>query len=187
MPVTSLYGGGLYFPGEAAAQLMAAFGRCTAAAPDELSLSVAFITFPGLDPVPAPLRGRFVAHLRVAHLGRPAEAETLIAPLRAVAVPLLDTVRPRPITEIGAIHADPSRPQPVSSGSSVLPGWDEAAISVLLSHGGCCTTSPPIRRASRPAPGGRSASPASTGCAPSRRPGIPTTGSGSTSTCHQPA
>jgi FAD/FMN-containing dehydrogenase len=139
MPVASLYGGGLYFPGEAAAGLLAAFGRCTAVAPDELSLSAAFITFPDIDPVPASLRGRFVTHLRVAYLGAPAEAEALLAPLRAIAVPLLDTVQPLPVTAIGAIHADPTRPQPVSCGSSVLPTWDDAAIDVLLSHVGATT------------------------------------------------
>ena len=139
VPVSRLYGGGLYFPGEAAAGLLEAFGRCTEAAPDELSLSIAFVTFPDTEPVPAPLRGRFVAHLRVAHLGPPVAAEALIAPLRAVAAPLADTVRTLPVTEIGTIHADPTRPQPVSSGSSILPCWDDAAVSVLLGHVGART------------------------------------------------
>jgi FAD binding domain/Berberine and berberine like len=139
MPVSRLYGGGLFFPGEAAPELLGAFGRATAVAPDELSLSIAFITFPDIDPVPAPLRGRFVAHLRVAYLGDPAEAEALIAPLRAIARPLADTVRPLPVTEIGSIHSDPSRPQPVSCGSSILPRWNLGAAGVLLSHLGAST------------------------------------------------
>jgi hypothetical protein len=139
VPVSRLYGGGLFFPGQAAPELLAAFGRCTAVAPDELSLSIAFITFPDIDPVPAPLRGRFVAHLRVAYLGAPAEAEALIAPLRAVARPLADTVRLLPVSEIGSIHADPSAPQPVSCGSSILPRWNLAAAGVLLGHLGAST------------------------------------------------
>jgi FAD binding domain/Berberine and berberine like len=134
MPMSRLYGGGVYFPAESAPELLAAFGRCTAVAPDALSLSVAFITLPDIEEMPAPLRGRFVAHLRVAWPGDPAAAEALIAPLRAVAHPLADTMRLMPLTEIGSIHADPTRPQPVSSGSSVLPHWDEAAIAVLLGH-----------------------------------------------------
>ena len=68
-----------------ARRLVAAFGRATTEASDELSLSVAFVTLPDLDVVPAPLRGRFLAHLRVAFLGASREAEALIAPLRAVA------------------------------------------------------------------------------------------------------
>ena len=135
----ALYGGGLYLPGAAAPELLAAFGRCTATAPDELNLSVAFITFPDIDAVPAPLRGRFVAHLRVAYLGSPAEAERLIAPLRAVAKPLADTVRPLPIVEFGTIHGDPTHPQPVSCGGAVLPRWDEDAIAVLLAEVGPTT------------------------------------------------
>ncbi len=138
-PGDALYGGGLYLPGEAAPELLAAFGRCAATAPDELSLSVAFLTFPDLDAVPAPVRGRFVAHLRVTHLGLVEEAERLIAPLREVARPLLDTVRPLPITEIGTVHGDPSRPQPVSCGGAVLPRWDEGAIDVLLAGIGATT------------------------------------------------
>jgi FAD/FMN-containing dehydrogenase len=139
VPGDALYGGGLYLPGAAAPELLAAFGRCTATAPDELSLSVAFITFPDIDAVPARLRGRFVAHLRVTYLGSPAEAERLVAPLRAVAKPLVDTVRPLPIVEFGTIHGDPTHPQPVSCGGAVLPRWDEDAIAVLLAEVGPTT------------------------------------------------
>lgn len=137
--VEQLYGGGLYLPGECAPELLAAFGRATADAPDELTLSVAFVTMPDLDVVPAPLRGRFVAHLRVAFLGSPHTAEALLAPLRAVAEPVLDTVRPLAIEEIGTIHNDPVRPQRVSCGGAILPAWDEAAIAVLLDEIGATT------------------------------------------------
>jgi Berberine and berberine like len=75
----------------------------------------------------------------VTHLGAPAEAEALLAPLRAVTAPLLDTVQIMPLTAIGMIHADPTRPQPVSSGSAILPRWDQAAIDVLLGHVGATT------------------------------------------------
>lgn len=137
--VEQLYGGGLYLPGECAPELLTAFGRATAAAPDELSLSVAFLTLPDLDAVPPPLRGRFVAHLRVAFLGDPQAAEALLAPLRAVAEPVLDTVRTLGIDEIGTIHDDPVRPQPVSCGGAVLPAWDDTAITVLLDGIGAAT------------------------------------------------
>ncbi|GAY12953.1 FAD-binding oxidoreductase [Pseudonocardia sp. N23] len=139
VPGDAMYGGGLFQPGECAPELLATFGRVTASAPDALSLSVAFVTFPDLDVVPAPLRGRYVAHLRVTFVGAPAEAERLIAPLRAVATPILDSVRPLPVLEFGTIHGDPARPQPVSSGGTVLPAWDDAAIEVLLGDIGPAT------------------------------------------------
>jgi FAD/FMN-containing dehydrogenase len=137
--VEQLYGGGLYLPGECAPDLLAAFGRATATAPDELSLSIAFATLPDRDVVPAPVRGRFVAHLRVAYLGGFREAEALIAPLRAVAEPVLDTVRPLGIEEIGTIHSDPVGPQPVSCGGAILPAWDDAAVTVLVDEIGAGT------------------------------------------------
>lgn len=128
----SLYGGGLFLPGEAAAELLDAFGRVTATAPDELSLSVALLTFPDIEPIAAPVRGRWVAHLRVTFLGPPEDAERLIAPLRAVATPLLDTVRRLPILEFGTIHGDPTNAMPVCCGGALLPQWNEDAIGVLL-------------------------------------------------------
>jgi hypothetical protein len=134
-----MYGGGLFLQGECAPEQFAAFGRVTASAPDALSLSVAFVSFPPVDAVPAPLRGRFVAHLRVAYTGAPVEAERLIAPLRAVAAPIVDTVRCLPILEFGTIHGDPTHPQPVSCGGAVLPRWDDGAINVLLADIGPST------------------------------------------------
>jgi hypothetical protein len=63
----------------------------------------------------------------------------LLTPLRAIASPLLDTVGILPITGIGTIHADPTQPQPVSSGSAVLSQRDDAAIDVLLQSVGAAT------------------------------------------------
>ncbi len=131
-PGEALYGGGIYLPGEAAPEMLYAFRDATAAAPDELSLSLAFVTFPDVDALPLALRGRFVTHLRVTFLGTAKQAESLIAPLRAVAAPLLDTVAPLPITQFGTIHGDPTRPQKVSCGSAILAQWEVQATEVLL-------------------------------------------------------
>ncbi len=46
LPIADLYGGGLYFAGDRAPDVLAAFGRCIASAPAELSLSIAFVRFP---------------------------------------------------------------------------------------------------------------------------------------------
>jgi len=52
---------------------------------------------------------------------------------------VLDTVAPLTIEEIGTIHNDPVRPQPVSCGSAILPAWSDAAIAVLLDEIGATT------------------------------------------------
>jgi FAD/FMN-containing dehydrogenase len=120
--VPACYGGGLFFAGDRAGEILGRFRECTQLAPDELSLSVAFVNFPDLPFLPEPIRGRFCAHLRVAHLGgadSAAETERLIAPLREIPA-IFDTIRPFPFTEIGSVHADPAAPLPVHSDSLAL-------------------------------------------------------------------
>ena len=123
-------------PASAAPEVLAAFGAVTATAPDALSLSVAFVTFPDVDAVPSP----GARPVRRPPAGgpprrRPRRRRRLIAPLRAVAAPLLDTVRPLPIDRV---RHDPRRPHRgrmrVSCGGAVLPRWDDAAIAVLLAE-----------------------------------------------------
>ena len=63
-PVDTLYGGGLYLPGEAAADVLPVFLACARDAPDELTLSVALMVYPPLEVIPPPLRGRFTCHVR---------------------------------------------------------------------------------------------------------------------------
>ncbi len=123
LAVPQIYAGGLFFGGEQVAEVIAGFQQCTARAPDQLTLSVAFIAFPDLPVLPGPLRGRFCAHVRVTYLGAAEQAEPLIAPLRAIPA-LLDTLRPLPFTEIGSVHADPVDPRPVHSDSATLRSGD---------------------------------------------------------------
>ncbi len=129
IPVPVLYGGGLFFSGDRAPDVLEAFRRAMATAPPELTLSLAFVAFPDLPVVPPPLQGKFCGHLRVAYLGERGAGEPLIAPLRAAA-PFLDTIGVLPLTKIGTIHADPVGPMPVSSDSLALIGDD--TLSDLL-------------------------------------------------------
>jgi hypothetical protein len=125
LPVAQLYGGCLFFAGERAGEILSLFRQCTATAPNELSLSVAFVALPDLPVLPPPIRGRYCGAVRVAYLGgtddaaRAAEAERLIAPLRGLPA-LLDSIRPLPLTEIGTVHADPAGPMPVHTDTTAL-------------------------------------------------------------------
>lgn len=134
--VPDFYGGGLFFPGEARSDVLAAFADCAAAAPDSLTLSVAVLTFPDLPALPPALRGRHCCQVRVAYQGPGAEAESLLAGLRAAGPALLDTVRPLPVTEMGTIHNDPTDPTDVHSRSLVLRRPDPGLISTVVAHTG---------------------------------------------------
>jgi FAD/FMN-containing dehydrogenase len=84
-PVTTYFGGGLFYAGEHTAAVLHAYREWITTAPDELNSSVALLRLPPLPEVPEPLRGRLVVHVRVCHLGSVSDGERLVAPLRAVA------------------------------------------------------------------------------------------------------
>ena len=156
--VPELYAGGLFFPGDERADVLAAFVECAATAPDALSLSVAVYTFPDLPTLPAAVRGRHCCHVRVTHQGPAAEAETFLGTLRGAGTVLLDTVRSLPLTEIGTIHNDRTAPLDVHSRSLVLRRLDPGSGRHRgRPHRTRCRVprrAPPPGRRARPATGG---------------------------------
>jgi FAD/FMN-containing dehydrogenase len=160
VPVSRLYGGGLFFPGERAAEVLHAYREWTRDIPDAMTSSVALNRFPPSPEVPAPLRGRFAAHVRIAYLGTPGEGERLVGPLRAVAPTILDTVADMPYTDMASIHSDPTEPLPAYERSLMLadvgpdtvdtvvklagPDSDGAPMMVEVRHLGGALSRPPL-------------------------------------------
>lgn len=135
-PVTRFYGGGLHFRGEDLPELLEAWRGWLPDVPEEMTSSLAVQRLPDAPALPAPLRGAFVAHLRIGYLGRAAEGERLLAPLRAVAAPLLDTVEERPFTSVGAIHQDPVTPSHYLDRTVCLAELTDKAADTLLALAG---------------------------------------------------
>jgi FAD/FMN-containing dehydrogenase len=136
VPVARLYGGGLFYPGESAAEVLHAFQEWTADVPEEMTSSVALIRFPELPDVPEPVRGRFVVHVRVAYAGSADEGVRLVRPLRAAAPLILDTVADMPYTDVASIHGDPTEPLPAYERSRMLAEFGPDAVDALLALAG---------------------------------------------------
>ncbi|MEV4538745.1 FAD-binding oxidoreductase [Asanoa sp. NPDC049518] len=136
VPMTELYGGGIYFGGEHVDAVLDAFRRLVADGPQELTLSFAFMRLPDHLDVPEPLRERFTVHVRIAYLGPPAEGERLVAGLRAAAPALIDTVAEMPYTGIAAIHQDPLDPVPTYEMSALLSDFPAEAEQALVDVAG---------------------------------------------------
>lgn len=141
-PVARLYGGSLFFPGEWTPRLLHVYSEWAAAAPDELTSSVALLRLPPLPGVPEHLCGRLVAAVRVAYIGHAEDGETLLRPLRSVGRPLLDSVSDMPYTAIGSIHNEPNTPIPAHQDTTLLGELSPAAIDALLSVSGPEVESP---------------------------------------------
>jgi FAD/FMN-containing dehydrogenase len=131
-PVQQLHAGGLFFAGEHAEAVLTAYAELTATAPAELSSSIAFLRFPPLPFLPEFLSGRFAVHVRFSLLGDAEEGARLLAPLRAAAPALLDTVTDMPYTGFAGIHADPTDPAPFAERNVLLSDLDAGTVRTLL-------------------------------------------------------
>lgn len=143
VPVTRLYGGGLYFPGTATSEVLGAWLEWTASRPEEMaSSSLALRRFPDLPGVPDPVRGKFLVHIRVAYVGSAAEGERLLRPLRALG-PVSDAIADIPYRRIGEIHNDPTEPAPVRDRGILLRELDHDAVERLTALAGPDADLPP--------------------------------------------
>jgi FAD/FMN-containing dehydrogenase len=111
-PVARLYGGAIYFPGDRMADVLQAWSAWHPGTPETMVTSIAALRLPPLPELPEALRGAFTVALRFAYNGTPEDGERLIAPLRAVAPAVLDTVRDMPYAEVASIHDEPTDPLP---------------------------------------------------------------------------
>ncbi|WP_255621714.1 FAD-binding oxidoreductase [Pseudonocardia sp. DSM 110487] len=136
VPVGRLYGGGLFFPSERAAEVLHAYREWTRSMPEAMTSSAALIRFPLLPEIPAPLRGRFAVHVRIAFLGAPDEGELLVRSLRAVAPRIVDTVADMPYTDVASIHSDPTEPLPAYERSLMLAEFGSDTVDTLIKLAG---------------------------------------------------
>lgn len=132
LPVTEVYGGQLMFDTALVPHALEVWRQWTATAPEEVTSSVAMLEFPDIPPVPAPLRGRYVASFRIAYQGSAEEGERLVAPLRAIGPRLTDNLRPMPYAESHTIHSDPDQPHAYAATNALLGELTEEALAALL-------------------------------------------------------
>jgi FAD/FMN-containing dehydrogenase len=131
-PITEVYAGQLWWPAEAAATVLQAWRELTQSdLPDEFSSYARITHFPPIPDIPEHLRGRSFVTLFVSHLGAPAEADTLLAPLRALS-PVTDTIQTIPAKVLSHLHMDPEQPSASVSDGLMLATVPAEAIETLV-------------------------------------------------------
>lgn len=134
--IPEFYGGAIYFDGSSAAEVLHAWRNWGAALPETVNTSVAIQQLPPLPGVPEPLAGRMTVALRYTAVGDADEARRLLAPMRAAAPVLLDTVAVLPYAAIGAVHADPVDPMPCHEDQALLRELSSEAVDTILAAAG---------------------------------------------------
>jgi hypothetical protein len=142
LPVARFYGGGLFFPAVSTRDVLHAWRTWAPTLPDDASTSVALLQLPPDPALPEPLRGQYVVHVRFVYLGNASEGEMLLAPVRAVASPLVDAVGEMPYAAIDAVHMDPPQPLPFANRGAALVSLPAEAVDALLAVAGPAAGSP---------------------------------------------
>ncbi|TGB18447.1 FAD-binding oxidoreductase [Streptomyces palmae] len=135
-PVERIYGGGLMFDTDLVDDLLETYLRWTETVPEQLTSSLGLVPMPDVPAVPKALRGRFVAHVRIAYTGDPADGERLVAPLRAVGPRLTDRLGDMPYRESGRIYSDPTTPHSYRGDNALLGELDAQRLRTVVELAG---------------------------------------------------
>lgn len=137
-----VYGGALWFETDDIDPGLRGWLDYTATAPDSVTTSALIVSFPPLDFIPEPMRGRTLLSLRFAHPGSEDEGVTLAAPLRALATPMMDTLGMLAADQLHLIHSDPEDAAPSWSDGLLLGRLDDSFVDTLLAAAGPSSGAP---------------------------------------------
>ncbi|MBO0815311.1 MAG: FAD-dependent oxidoreductase [Actinobacteria bacterium] len=135
-PHTQAYAGALWYPIERASEVLHAWGELTRGqVPDELTTIGRLLNFPPIEQIPEPVRGKSFVIVEAYHLGDPAQADALLAPLRALG-PVNDTITTVPMPALSHLHMDPEQPVPGTGDGMMVDQLPAEAIDAFVQAAG---------------------------------------------------
>jgi UDP-N-acetylenolpyruvoylglucosamine reductase len=131
-PITEVCAGLLWWPADAAAEVLQAWRELTQGElPEEFTTSARLLNIPPVPEMPVHLRGKSFVVIDVIHLGTPAEADALLAPLRALQ-PVTDTIGMIPAKALSHMHLDPEQPTAGAGDGLMLASLPAGAIETIV-------------------------------------------------------
>ena len=131
IPLAEVYGGVLIFPAEVGAEAVRAYRDWTRTVGEEVTSVVRFLRPPPFPDVPEPLRDKPLLTIDAACIVDEAEGERLIAPLRELGEPIMDTFAQMPVAGLSRIHMDPEQPVPALGHHALIPELTDEAIEAF--------------------------------------------------------
>jgi hypothetical protein len=136
IPVPAFFGGAMLYTGSAVEDVLHAWAAWAPTMPEEVTTSVALLRLPPIEDVPPPLRGVVSLAVRFGFTGTAEQGEALLAPIRRVAVPVLDSVGPMSYAAVDGIHMDPPEPLPAVTRGGLLRSMPTELVDTLLAVAG---------------------------------------------------
>jgi len=134
LPISEVYGGILIFPAELGAGAFRAYRDWAATAPEEITSVARLLRPPPIPDVPEPLRGVPLITIDACFSGDLAAGDELIAPLRAIGEPIIDTFGPMPAAGLCRIHMDPEQPVPGLTAQVPIAELTDEAIEAFVAN-----------------------------------------------------
>jgi FAD/FMN-containing dehydrogenase len=142
LPLTEVYAGVMFWPMERGPEVLHAWRELThSGLPDALTTVGRYLQLPSIPDIPEPVRGKSFAVVEAIHLGSPAEADALLAPLRALE-PGMDTIVTMPVGALSHLHMDPEEPVPAAGDGLTLAQLPAEAVDELVRVTGAESGSP---------------------------------------------
>jgi hypothetical protein len=136
LPIAEVYAGALLLPAEVGADAVRAYRDWAATVPDEVTSIVRFLRPPPVPDVPEPLRERRLLTLGAACIGSQEDGEKMIAPLREIGEPIMDTFGQIPAAGLSRIHMDPEVPVPALGHHATIGELPDEAIDAFVGAAG---------------------------------------------------
>jgi hypothetical protein len=142
LPISEAYAGAILFPAELAQDGLRAYRDWTATVPEEVGSMARLMNLPPIPDVPEVIRGKKFLAIAATCIGSQEEGEKLIAPLREIGEPLMDTFDQVPAPALSRIAMDPEPPVPGLGHHAVLSELPEEALDALFEVSGPDSGSP---------------------------------------------
>jgi len=134
--LSEAFAGALMWPIETAGEIVHAYHEWLRTAPNEVTSTIRLLRFPPLPQIPEPLRGRELVAITLAFTGSEPGGNELVAPLRAIGTPYMDTLAMIPAPGLGEISGDPQEPTPAIGNGLLLERFTTETADAYLELGG---------------------------------------------------
>jgi len=142
VPAREVYAGSVVVSAESAREIIQGYREWAAGVPEEMTSIVRLLHLPPIPEVPEPLRDRPVVTIGACYLGSEDEGVELLAPIRALAEPIMDLFTAMPASGLVRVHMDPEQPVPGLVHGALLGELDERAVDAFVDVAGPESGSP---------------------------------------------